>query len=118
MDCAFCQIVARTAEASIVHDDDRLLVGGVHLPPHLQLLQRVEAVEGRRTLGVGHLHEPFGPVGPAGAGDDPARLVRVVPPGMLDHRVDQVAADRQHDRHGTCRPPRLTPAAPRVTSPV
>jgi len=25
MDCMFCQIVARTAEASIVHDDDRLL---------------------------------------------------------------------------------------------
>ena len=82
-----------------VVDDDRLLVAVVHLPPHLELLHRVEPVEGRRALGVHHRDEPSGRSRPAGPGDDAAGLVGVVGAGVGDdlvverRRIDSIATE-------------------------
>ena len=79
-----------------VVDDHRLLVAGVHLAVEPQQVHRVELVERRRPGGVHHRDEPLGAVVTPGPGDDAARLVGVVPPGVRDDRVDEVLADDEH----------------------
>src|SRR5487761_1132803 len=91
-----------------VVDHHRFLVPVVHLAPHLELLEGVEAVEGRGAFGVLHGDEPDRAVAARRAGDYAARLVRVVLAGVVDDLRLEVAGDRQHDRRGypvavTCR---------------
>src|SRR5262249_45914008 len=92
-------------------DDHRLLVAAVPLPPDPQLLQRVEPVERRGPLGVGHGDEPLRPVAPGRARDYPARFVRIVGTGMSHDLVIQRRTDRQHggerSRPGHALPARL-----------
>ena len=79
-------------------DHHRLLVPVVHFAPHLELLEGVEAVEGRGTFCVLHGDEPGRPVAAHRAGDHAACLVRVVPAGVVNHLRLEVTGDRQHDR--------------------
>src|SRR5260221_5059867 len=72
-----------------VVDDDGLLVTVLHLAPHPQLLHRVEPVERRRALSIGHRYEPLGPVTSGRPRDDAACLVRMIRPGIGDHLVDE-----------------------------
>src|ERR1700758_3698264 len=81
-----------------VVDHHRLLVPVVHLTPHFELLERVEAVEGGGTFRVLHRDEPGRAVAAGRAGDDAAGLVRVVPAGVRDDLRLQVAGYREHDR--------------------
>jgi len=81
-----------------VVDHYRFLVTIVHLAPHLELFERVEAVEGGGTFGVLHRNEPLRAVAADRAGDHAASLVGVVLASMGDDLRSQVAGDRQHDR--------------------
>src|SRR5215471_16736435 len=79
-----------------VVDDDGFLVPVVHLPPHPQLLARVEPEERHRPVDVVHRYPPDRAVRARRTRDDPARLVRVVPAGMRDDLVEDLATDGQH----------------------
>src|SRR5215471_6902653 len=81
-----------------VVDHHRFLVAIVHLAPHPELLERVEAVEGGGTFGVLHRDEPLRAVAADRAGDNAAGLVWVVLASVGDDLRPQVAGDRQHDR--------------------
>jgi hypothetical protein len=81
-----------------VVDDHRFLVTIVHLAPHLELFERIEAVEGRRAFGVLHRNEPLRAVAADRAGNHAAGLIGVVLASMGDDLRLQVAGDRQHDR--------------------
>ena len=101
-----------------VVDDDRLLVGGVHLAVQPQLLRRIEAVERRRPLGVRPSgSNRVGPVGPGRAGDDAAGLVGVVRAGVGDDRRRRGRRGCQHAAQPTgCSAGTRTPAAASVST--
>src|SRR5215472_1423897 len=61
-----------------VVDHHRFLVAIVHLAPHLELFERVEAVEGGGTFGVFHRYEPLRAVAAGRARDHTAGLVGMV----------------------------------------
>src|SRR5690606_28225246 len=72
------------------------LAPGLHVAVEPQQVAGVELVERGRTRGVEHRDEPLRPVRSLGAGDDTARLVGMVPAGVGDDLVHEIASDHQH----------------------